>query len=120
MKINRYSIKKGTTIDEIKAAGGRDGGSFIMKDTKFYIMKSFYYRASDFEFSVGVAFKKDVSDWNDYDNVLVIDEDFCQPYAPFYGENFGKDITDFPTLEYCIEKYNEVMDSLPFLEEKPD
>ena len=115
MKIKRYKIKNGTTAEDIKVAGGREGGTWINKESKFFISKCFEYKPTQFEFSIGIAFKEDLSDWNDFDNVLVLDEDFCQPYTPFYGDNFVKDITNFPTLENCIEQYNRFMDSLPFL-----
>lgn len=115
MRIKRYSIRDGTTIEDIKAAGGRDGGTWINKESKLFISKYCEYKPTQFEFSIGIAFKDNLADWNDFDNVLVLDEDFCQPYTPFYGENFGKDITNFPTLENCIEQYNQFMDSLPFL-----
>ena len=51
------------------------------------------------EISVIIAFPENLSEWNDFDYILVLDEDFCQPY----GE--------------VIETYNEFVSSLIFLEE---
>lgn len=117
MKIKRYALKDGTTLKDIKNVGGREGGTWINNESELFISKCFYYKPLDFEFSIGIAFKKDILDWDDYANVLVLDEDFCQPYISFYGENFGKDITGSPVLEHCIKQYNEYMDSFPFLVE---
>ena len=46
-----------------------------------------------------------------------MDEDFGQPYTPFYGDNYGKDIDNFPVLEMVIAKYNRFMSSLGIFEE---
>lgn len=73
-------------------------------------------RKCSFEFSIDIGFTDDINYWNDYDNVIVLDEDFLQPYIPFYT-NFENDITDFPCLEKTIETYNKYMNSLDFLEE---
>ena len=117
MKMKRYRIKENTTVADILATGAREGGSWINKESKYFINHPCYYKKNRFEFDIGVAFKENVTDWNDFDNVIVLDEDFCQPYTPFYGDNYGKDITGFDTLIYCIEQYNAFLDSLPFIEE---
>ena len=69
------------------------------------------------ELSVSVCFSVDMGKWNDFDNILVLDEDWGQSYTPFYFENYKKDIKDFPVLEYCIRQYNDFLDSFDFLEE---
>ena len=71
------------------------------------------------EISIIIAFPEDFSKWNDIDYVLILDEDFCQPYGPFYHYMEGK-IKLFPVLEEVIQKYNEFMSSLIFLEEIND
>lgn len=68
------------------------------------------------EIAVTVTFPADLYDWNDFDFVIVLDEDFGQPYTPFYHYMNGE-INLFPFLEKVIRKYNEFMSSLPFLEE---
>lgn len=73
-------------------------------------------RKCSFNFSVDIGFTDDINNWNDCDNVIVLDEDFLQPYTPFYA-NFENDITNFPCLEKTVETYNDYMDSLDFLEE---
>ena len=39
--------------------------------------------------------------------VIVLDDDFCQPYYPFYDET-----QDFKMVNLVIRKYNEAMDEL--------
>lgn len=88
----------------------------LNKESKLFLSKCFYYKPYEFEFSIGIAFKDNIHDWNDFDNILVLDEDFGQSYTPFYGDMFGKDVYNFPTLEFVIEKYNEYMNSLGIFE----
>ena len=75
----------------------------------------------EYEISIIIAFdSSDLESWNDFDNVLVLDEDFCQPYTPFYGDNYKKEVSDFPFLEWVISEYNALFDSLPVFEKAPD
>jgi hypothetical protein len=117
MKIKRFKLKDNITREDLIALGFRNGGSWIKKDAELFLERCFEYKNTHFEFSVGIAFSSDINDWNDFDNVLVMDEDFGQPYTPFYGDNYGKDIHGFPTLENTILKYNEFMSGLGILEE---
>lgn len=116
MKIKRFKLKDNVTRDDLIALGFRNGGSWIKKDAKLFLDKCIEYDGY-FEYSIGIAFSSDINDWNDFDNVLVMDEDFGQPYTPFYGENYGKDIDDFPALEDVILKYNVFMSGLGIFEE---
>lgn len=121
MKIKRYKLKDGVTKEELIAFGAKEGGSFAVKGATLLLHKFCCCHFKDskgrfsFEFTIYIGFKNDISDWNDFDNVLILDDDFGQPYTPFYGENFGKEIKNFPVLEECIRQYNEYMDSIPFL-----
>ena len=115
MKAKNYKLKYTPTEKQLIESGANSGGSWIDKSSKLHISKSFILPQYDFEFSIDICFKPDISDWNDFDNVLVLDEDFLQPYTPFYGNNYKKEISNHPCLEYCIEKYNEFMDSFDFL-----
>ena len=115
MKAKSYKLKYTPTNGQLIDARAKLGGIWINKNSKLYISKFFELPEYDFEFSIDICFKEDISDWNDFDNVLVLDEDFGQPYTPFYGKNYKKEISNHPCLEYCIEKYNEFMDSFDFL-----
>lgn len=117
MKINRYKLKSNITNNDLMTLNAREGGIWINKESKLFLSKCFYYKPYEFEFSIGIAFKDNIHDWNDFDNILVLDEDFGQPYTPFYGDMFGKDVCNFHTLEFVIEKYNEYMNSLGIFEE---
>lgn len=117
MKIKRFKLRDNVTKQELIALGFREGGSWIKKDAELFLSKCFNYKKTHFEYSIGIAFSSDISVWNDFDNVIVLDEDFCQPYTPFYGDNYGKDITNFSTLENVIGKYNEFMSGLGIFEE---
>lgn len=117
MKIKRFKLKDNVTRDDLFSLGFAPGGSWIKKDAEMFLSKYFYYQDTDFEYSICIAFGPNINDWNDFDNVLVLDEDFCQPYTPFYGDNYGKDIADFPVLEDVISKYNIFMSGLGIFEE---
>ena len=117
MKIKRFKLKSNVTKEELLALGFKSGGSWIIKDAELFLCKEFYYKKTHLEYSIGIAFCANINDWNDFDNVLILDEDFGQPYTPFYGDNYGRDITDFPTLENVIIKYNEFMSGLGIFEE---
>lgn len=120
MKIKRFKLKDNITKKELISLGFKSGGSWIKKDAELFLSKCFYHKDTHFEYSIGITFSSNINDWNDFDNVLVLDEDFCQPYTPFYGGNFGKDIANFPILENVIIKYNEFMSDLGIFEEIDD
>lgn len=117
MKIKRFKLKDNITKDDLIALKFRNGGSWIKKDAELFLSRCFECGKNSFEYSIGIAFSSDINDWNDFDNVLVLDEDFCQPYTPFYGDNYGKDVNNFPVLEMVISNYNNFMDGLNIFEE---
>ena len=117
MKIKRYKLKDSVTKEDLIALKFRSGGSWINKDAELFLSRCFECGEYDFEYSIGIAFSSDINSWNDFDNVLVMDEDYAQPYTPFYGDNYGKDIDNFPVLEMVIAKYNRFMSSLGIFEE---
>ena len=116
-KIKRFKIRDGVTKDDLLALKFKSGGTWIIKDAELYRCRIFEYKPTDFEYSINIAFSNNISEWNDFDNVIILDEEFLQPYTPFYGDNFGKEITDFPALEHVIQNYNEFMISLGIFEE---
>ena len=63
-----------------------------------------------------IGFPDDLETWDDFDYVLVMDEDFGQPFTPFYSYLNGESNL-YPVLEKVIKRYNEVMSQLPYLEE---
>lgn len=117
-KIKRYKLKENLSKEYLMTHGLREGGSWIDKNSDIFISKNFYIKDIDFEFSINIGINSSALYFDDFDNVLVLDEAFCQPYTPFYDEcNYGKEIRNFKALENVINYYNEFMDSLDFLEE---
>ena len=112
MKIKRFKLKKGVTKTRLLALGFRPGGTWIKKDAELFFTTSLEY-----DISLDIAFGENINDWNDFDNVLLLDEDFGQPYTPFYGKNYGKDVTGRPALETVIVGYNRIMQDLGIFEE---
>jgi len=124
-QIKRYKLKDGITKDDLIKAGCKEGNAIWIIKEGCVLYKTHYVEITSiiegkkykFDYDIDIAFTENFSDWNDFDNIIVLDEDFCQPYTPFYGENFGKEVTGFICLENLIKEYNRYMDSLPFLEE---
>ena len=116
MIVNKYRIKSGATHSDIKNALNlhhfpiSTHVSYISKDAIYGTHKTIASRIS-----VNVGFPEDLSKWDSFDHVLVLDEDFGQPYTPFYS---GKYTSAF--LERVITNYNAFMDSLSFLERVDD
>lgn len=120
MKIKRYKIRENVTKNDIArschCSWNNGAADYIIGGADFTIRKFGEFKKTDFEFSIIIAFKPNIQDWNDFNNILILDDAWCQPYTPFY-DYFGKEVYDFPTLEYLISEYNKFMDSLSFLEE---
>lgn len=89
----------------------KGNASFIHKDVTRWIVRTLKN-----DITLFVGFPDDLSIWNDFDFVLVMDDSFGQPYTPFYnllsGESKG-----FAFLNEVVEKYNEIMESFTFLKE---
>lgn len=112
--VNRYRVKDGASIEELMSSGFELGYSFVNKNAYCCKHKLFHYKY--LEFSIYASFPKDLTQFDDFDYVLVLDEDFAQPYTPFYN-SFG----EYTKQEYVvavIEAYNNFMDSIPILERK--
>lgn len=102
MVINKYKFKDGTSVNDLIA----DGFSYSLDTkylTKFITLKSsivlyLKIRLIDFELLIDV-----------------LDDDYCQPYCPFYDYMDGE-IDIFPFLEKIIKTYNVEMDKLKSFE----
>lgn len=132
MRIKRFKLKEGTTLDEIRSYPGiKDNyGTWISKDTILHLTIKLSVvviiagtrhprknREHRFELDLGIGFPEDLSHWDDYTHTVVLDMQFCQPYYPFY-HRFNTEIKDHEhVLKMVVEKYNATMASLPFLEE---
>ena len=135
-KIKRYKLKEGITKEQLLKMGVKkaDYYTYIHKQAimgKGYCADiHFTYPHTDkngktkqikttSEFDIDIAFTENLQDWNGYDNILVLDSDFGQPYYPFYEYMMGKmKASAAPkVLPLLVAEYNRYMDSLEFLEE---
>ena len=120
--INDYKKKDGVTAAEIKSelkakrlpiSVGHC--SYIHKDGLFSTHKML-----DGEISVNICWPANLKTWDSFEHVLVMDEDFGQPYVPFYDLdeklncNPNKSVNKFALN--IAGQYNKFMDSLGFLE----
>lgn len=114
--VNKYKIKDGISLADIEAEiksknlPWNDGGEYISKDS---IHSTFRVLIQDI--SVSIAFPEDLSKWDSYDHVLILDESFGQPYYPFYYADEKKD-KRFPFVMNVIGLYNKFMNGFDFLE----
>ena len=116
-KIKRFKLKQNSE-QLIENKIHRSDASWIKDDaTRFVCCPVFIGRE---EISIYIGFPDDLSKWNDYDYVIVLDEDFCQPYTPFYVKLKDQKWEGFKFLNEFIEKYNEIMSAFDFLEEATD
>ena len=114
MKIKRFKLRDGVTKEELIALGFKFGGTWIKKDAELYLHKYF----NKYQISIDITFTENINNWNDHDNVLVLDEEGGQPYYPFYDDKYyDKEVTNFPALEDTIQNYNEFISSLGIFEE---
>ena len=111
MFCKRFRLKPNVTMDLIKACGFKPGGDgWIHKDA--VVFKSWKLNE---DISLNIAFPDNLGEWNDFDFVLVLDEEFGQPYTPFYEAK-----KHFEFLDRVIKRYNAIMTSMTLFEECED
>lgn len=110
-KIARFKLKKDVDLNGVNT-------SPYAKYINDGAIKGTYYSLCH-EITVNIGFPEDLSKWNDFDYILVLDEDFGQPYIPFYKYLYDdSEKSNWPTaLEEIVKKYNETLRGLPYLEE---
>ena len=95
--------------------GLREGGSWIHNDAKSFWAVGLYDK---YCITLNIGFPKNLSKWDDFNYILVLDEEFGQPYIPFYAYLDGTwQKRESPVLNQIIKNYNTEMRKLPFLEE---
>ena len=113
--VNKYKMKPGISMDDIlnelreKNLPIGTHGTYISKDAKY---STFKHLIDDIE--VCIAFPEDLSVWDDFDHILVMDDNFGQPYYPFYKIEEKQ----FPFVLNVAGCYNKFMDTLSFLEKE--
>ena len=69
------------------------------------------------EIYIDIRFPNDLSTWDDFEFIIVIDEDSGQPYTPFYAKLDSPNWEGDEFLNAFIRQYNNLLSDLPFLEE---
>lgn len=129
-KIHRYVAKEGITEEYLKAIGFRYGKVMGFDSAFMGFAVSVEIKLPDFTnknndikipFVISIAFGSDLSEWNDDDNVCVLEAYTGAVYGPFYAALYGEKLkTVPPCLPVLIDAYNEFMDRVPFLERYDD
>lgn len=115
-RILRFKLKPGLTKEDLIKTG------FTQTNDKrgYYFCKCFTNKKIKFEMSINIKIPKDMEPWDDVTNVDVLDEDFLQPYTPFYEElkrqSKNEHQPSFYALNWAIDTYNKCMSSLDILE----
>jgi hypothetical protein len=99
-RINRYDLKQETTKNDLLKCGFRE------IDGNLSYLENLY---SSIELWIRIPNICPIH-FDDFDNVVVLDDDYCQPYTPFY-----EDAPEFEFLTEVINSYNKQMDSFNFL-----
>lgn len=103
-KIKKYELNDNVTIKKLEKNNFNKGGFMKkIKSPKYYYNK---YLVDDIELHIEIGINPDKTlSFDDYDNIIVLDDNFCQPYYPFYEEKKG-----FKFLNKVILEYNNTMD----------
>ena len=118
MKIKRFKIKPDTDIFQfpwgrvIYVEYGQPGAMTFVNENSV----CGFWDILCHSVSINIAFPEDLKEWNDLDYILVMDDNFCQPYTPFYNY-MDKEIPENTILEEIVKAYNELMSSFVWLEE---
>ena len=117
-RIKRFRLKPGSEALIQSQAKDDHDATYICEDVTRSLYVPVY--CQNWEFSINIGFPDDLSKWNDFDYVLVLDEDFLQPYTPFYNKlrEPERPVTAFQN-EF-VDLYNETMSKFGFLEEITD
>ena len=110
MKIKKYKLNENVSIETLKKNGFKEGG--FMNEVPSPKYKYNKYLVDDIELCIEISVNEDKSlSFDDFNNVLVLDDEFCQPYTDFYNtQNPDSIVSGY--LNRVISKYNEEMDEL--------
>lgn len=111
-KAKSYKLKDDITSEHLLNIGFKEG-YWNYKDGEC-VSKSIQLMDS---MELELFVKTNPMNFDDFENVIVMDSDFCQPYVPFYGDNYKKVIDGGNYLTEVIKRYNEEMDKLGVFEE---
>lgn len=120
IKPHRYEINTSVTEDQLIESGFKKG-YWLASCEPDYVENHWYSKnymldaKAEIDMTVAINITR-LNEWNDFDGIEVIDDDFGQPYQPFYEyrEKHGKHLIagQFPFLEKVYRVYEKEMDSL--------
>mgnify|MGYP006920937008 FL=1 len=120
IKPHRYEINPSLSVLNLLDAGFKQG-YWLASSEPDYVEDHWYSKnymlesKGEIEMTIAIDITR-LSEWNDFDGIEVIDEDFGQPYQPFYEyrEKRGKHLIagQFPFLERVYRTYDKEMDNL--------
>lgn len=102
--IKNYELQSNLTIEKLKMSGFLEGG-FLKRvpQPKYFINKPL---VNSILLHIEIVVNPDQTlSFDDFNNIIVLDDDFCQPYTPFYDES-----VDSNFLNSVIIRYNKIMD----------
>lgn len=125
-RIKRFRLKPGSEALIQSQTKDDHDATYICEDVTRSLYVPIY--CQNWDFSINIGFPDDLSKWNDFDYVLVLDEESLQPYTPFYDRLREQERPVTSIVSYYCEKfqnefvdlYNETMSKFGFLEEITD
>ena len=94
-RINTYKLKNGVSKEDLSKLGFREGSWHNLYEGTDCMSKFINLYDS---IELHITIKTNPIKFDDFEDTLVLDDDFCQPYTPFYGNNYKKDVKDFLQL----------------------
>lgn len=107
MKINKYKLRENIAINDI-----------LNNEFKYSLDRKYLTKIKTLCNNISLIISVplfDIYSFDFYKDIDVIDDDFCQPYMPFY-DNYNKDVLDRKFLMKLIKIYNEEMDQITIFE----
>ena len=108
-QIKRYELSltdKNELVKKLTKLGFKEG-SWLKEYNGREVMSRYFCLVDDIE--LHITFDIGQMKFDDFDDVLVLDDNFCQPYTSFYTTD---NLKTFSFLEKVIKAYNRNMDTL--------
>lgn len=101
--INHYKLNPNISIERLEELGFKNGG--WMPNIENPKMMFMGLLTNDIELYIEI--NTNTFNFDDHENIFILDNNFGQPYYPFYNEN------DDSNYVRCVrDSYNRIMDSL--------
>lgn len=101
--INHYKLNPNISIERLEELGFKSGG--WMPNIESPKMMFMGLLTSDIELYIEI--NTNTFEFDEYENIFILDNNFGQPYYPFYKEN-----DDSNYVRSARDSYNRIMDSL--------